>query len=254
MKERLATIEFDTNGILKEEKINKNINNDSFLKNRNNRHYFFNEKIIPKPFIQEKGKNQYQDTLKILFRTENMNIPILFSQYNPEKKQTAYSLNYIYSSNNIKNKILPIDKANKIDEDNEVSYYQSLQNNEINDNPGYFIFIIDQSGSMKGKPIRLVREALTLFMHSLNEGSYFQIIGFGSNFIKYNEKPIEYNKKNVQNILKKIDTLNAKLGGTNIYSPLENIFTNNNDYININLPKNIFLLADERIQNREKCF
>ena len=91
-------------------------------------------------------------------------------------------------------------------------------------------------------------------MHSLNEGSYFQIIGFGSNFIKYNEKPIEYNKKNVQNILKKIDTLNAKLGGTNIYSPLENIFTNNNDYININLPKNIFLLADERIQNREKCF
>ena len=96
------TIEFNTNAILKEEIINKNINNEIFLKNRNNRHTFFNEKIIPKPFIQEKGKDLYQNLLKILFRTENMNIPILYSQYNPEKKQTSYSLNYIYTSNDIK--------------------------------------------------------------------------------------------------------------------------------------------------------
>ena len=252
---KTCTIKFETKAIFKEEMIyNKNIDREIFLKNRNNRHAFFNEKIIPKPFIQEKGKNQYQNALKILFRTENMYIPILYSQYNPEKKQTAYSLNYIYSSKYIKNKIMPTDKDNKIDEDNEVSYYQSLQSDEINDNPGCFIFIVDQSGSMKGKPIRLVREALTLFMHSLNEGSYFQIIGFGSNFIKYNEKPIEYNKQNVSNILNTIATLNAKLGGTNIYSPLENIFSNNNDYKDINLAKNIFLLTDGRIQNREKCF
>ena len=60
-------------------------------------------------------------------------------------------------------------------------------------------------------------------MHSLNEGSYFQMIGFGSVCIKYNEKPMEYNKQNARNTLNTIATLNVKFGGTNIYSLLENI-------------------------------
>ena len=41
-------------------------------------------------------------SFRILFRTENMNKPLLCTQYNPEFKETAYSLNYVYTSKNLK--------------------------------------------------------------------------------------------------------------------------------------------------------
>ena len=52
----------------------------------------------------------------ILFRTENMNKPLLCTQYNPEFKETAYSLNYVYTSKNLKE--IPIPE--KPDEDNNI--------------------------------------------------------------------------------------------------------------------------------------
>ena len=50
--------------------------------------------------------------------------------------------------------------------------------------PALFIFLIDQSYSMEGNPIDLVSQALKLFLQSLPEGSYYQLIGFGSDYIK----------------------------------------------------------------------
>ena len=52
--------------------------------------------------------------------------------------------------------------------------------------PGLYVFLIDQSYSMGGKLIELVKQALLLFIQSLPEQSYFQLIGFGSDFKKYN--------------------------------------------------------------------
>ena len=40
-------------------------------------------------------------TLKILFRTENMHIPVLYSQYNEEKDETSFLIRYMYSNINI---------------------------------------------------------------------------------------------------------------------------------------------------------
>ena len=184
----------------------------------------------------------------ILFRTENMNKPLLCTQYNPEFKETAYSLNYVYTSKNLKE--IPIPE--KPDEDNNISYAEKYEENNVNETPGLFIFLIDQSGSMSGKSIELVKESLVLFMQSLPDKSYFQLIGFGSDYKKYNEEPVIYNKENVEKIINIINGLSADLGGTNISGPLKSIY-DDECYSKINLSRNIFLLTDGQVFDREKC-
>ena len=105
---------------------------------------------------------------------------------------------------------------------------------------------------MSGISIHIVSKALELFLQSLPVDSYYQIIGFGSNFIKYDETPKEYTKTNIENSLKIIKTLDANLGGTNIYDPLKDIYTNEQQYDEIKLPKNIFLLTDGEIRNKRE--
>ena len=190
----------------------------------------------------------FYSTFCILFRTEKMNEPLLCTQYNPEFKETAYSINYVYASKNVKE--IPIPE--KPDEDNTISYTAKYEENINNETPGLFIFLIDQSGSMSGKSIELVRKALLLFIQSLPEHSYFQLIGFGSDFKKYNKEPVIYNKENVNNIINTINGLSANLGGTNISGPLKSIFEDT-CYSKINLSRNIFLLTDGQVFDREQC-
>ena len=192
--------------------------------------------------------NDIQTSFSILFRTEKMNTPLIYSQFNPEKNETSYVCNFIYSSD----KLAKIPIPEKPDEDNKISYYNLYQINEINDNPALFIFLIDQSGSMNGKSINIVKQALLLFIQSLPPKSFFQLIGFGSDFKYYNNTPVEYNKENVAKIIQVINDLKADMGGTNISTPLKDIFSSKN-YDNINLAKNIFLLTDGQVHDREEC-
>jgi len=190
----------------------------------------------------------YLTSFSILFRCENMNKPHLYYQHNNELNETSYLLNYIYSSNKLKD--IPIPETP--DQNNKISYSEKYQKNIINDSPGLFIFLIDQSGSMEGKPIALVKEALLLFIQSLPKKSYFQLIGFGSDFKKYNEVPVEYNEENVAKLINIIKKLDADLGGTEIVSPLSAIY-NEKVYDKIKLSKNIFLLTDGQIYDRDEC-
>ena len=196
------------------------------------------------------NKENNQKIFSILFRTENMNKPILYSQYNPDLKETAYSLNYTYISKNLKE--IPIPE--KPDEDNTISYTTKYEKSEINDTPGLFIFLIDQSGSMSGSNINLVKKALLLFVQSLPKNSYFQLIGFGSDFKKYNQEPVIYNKDNLNNIINVINGLEADMGGTNISNPLREIYSSDDIYSKIELSKNIFILTDGDVFDRDECF
>ena len=57
-----------------------------------------NIKIIS--LIQKKNESKNEDednNFRILFRTENMNKPFIYSQFNPILKETAYSINYTYT-------------------------------------------------------------------------------------------------------------------------------------------------------------
>ena len=191
----------------------------------------------------------YLTSFSILFRTQNINKPILYYQYNPELKEISYSINYVYTSEKLKN--IPIPEIP--DQDNKISYYSKYENNLINETPGLFIFLVDQSGSMHGESIELVKKSLLIFIQSLPPGSYFQLIGVGTYFKKYNEQPVEYNEKNVEEIKNIIYNLNADLGGTNINAPLKSIYEDNYSYSKINLNRHIFLLTDGQVNDRDGC-
>ena len=76
---------------------------------------------------------------------------------------------------------------------------KEIQDNNDNIlNPSLFIFLLDQSGSMDGNSMQVAKNALILFLQSLPFGSHYQIIGFGSNYEKYDKKPKEYIQQNIK--------------------------------------------------------
>ena len=140
-----------------------------------------------------------------------------------------------------------------IDSNPKISYYNKYGLKSNFSFPACYIFLIDQSGSMSGYPITILKDTLILFLKSLPFDSYFQIIGFGSDFIKYNEQPILYNTNNIQNIIEVISNFQANLGGTNLYEPLKEIYQQLNSNNNLNLPINIIIITDGKVNNVEKC-
>ena len=147
---------------------------------------------------------------------------------------------------------IDIAKADKPDMNDKNNYIDLYQKNLINNYPSLFIFLIDQSGSMSGKPIALVKETLLFFLQSLPKNSFYQLIGFGSsvNYI-YSEEPVEYTVDNVNETISEIKKLDANLGGTKLYEPLKNIF-NNKNYDKLNLCRNLFILTDGEVWDRNE--
>ena len=176
-----------------------------------------------------KGNNlDYIPSSKIYFDIDDDEKPIAYRQKSSfDKNEQNYFIQYKIKRN--------IEEENKLEE-----------------TPALFIFLIDQSGSMSGSSIKIAANALKLFIQSLPAKSYYQIIGFGSNYRKYDNVPKEYTQKNIDESIKIIEGLKADLGGTDIYSPLKFIYDTVKNYENINLPKNIFLLTDGEIINKDE--
>ena len=195
--------------------------------NENNNEYLIKYEYKDLPKLTEYNSDEYIPSNKISFETENK-YPIAFYQKLPKENELNYIIQYKYQSNEL----------NKEKEEYDI-------------NPSLFIFLIDQSYSMEGYSMEVASKALILFLQSLPAGSYYQIIGFGSGYEKYVKIPKEYTQENIKESIKLIENLNANKGGTDIYSPLKDIY-NSNDYNNIKLPKNIFLLTDGEIQDKNE--
>ena len=175
-------------------------------------------------------KNNDILVLSFEFQIKDFKKPKLYKQYDPKNDETTYLLSYFQTIN---------------DEDN-------FNNNEITKSfPGLYYFVIDQSGSMDGYPISVVIQTLKVFMQSLSKGSYYQLIGFGSTFKSYSDKPLSYTKENVNKTIKEIENLNGKMGGTDLFKPLEFIYNNYNENKKLNLPQNIFILTDGYTENKQ---
>ena len=201
--------------------------------------------------IEEKFQNESKNEYSIIYQIEELPS---FSwgklDYIPSSK--------IYFDLNLNQPFAFIQESSL--NSNEINYilqYKYKNENSLNEkettNPALFIFLVDQSGSMDGERIKIASKALLLFMQSLPVGSYYQIIGFGSDFKKYDEIPKEYNKENIKESMEIIEKLDAKLGGTKVGKPLKDIYDLNTIYDKINLPKNIFLLTDGETWDKEEA-
>ena len=158
---------------------------------------------------------------KIMFKTKNMSTPSLLCQYNQVTNETNYVFNIL------------VEKEQKI---NQAKY------------PCLFILVIDQSGSMSGSKINNVSKTLSNLIESFPPDSYYQLIGFGSDFKKYDLKPKINSKENINNSLEIINSLQANLGGTDLSSPMKDILKYSySDYQNIQLSKQIIVLTDGEI-------
>ena len=136
--------------------VNQNFTIDKYFKREFNKE----NTLCDIEFRISNNENNYNKIMNILFRTEKMNEPYLLSQYNPIKDETSYIFGMIYDQKEIPTPENP-------DTDVNVNYYTKYQSNEKTDTPSLFIFLVDQSGSMSGSSIKLVRESLLFFLQSL---------------------------------------------------------------------------------------
>ena len=217
-------LKIEKNILMKELKIN-----EEKFQNKDKNNYFISYEIGKLPTFSEYNKDNYIPSSKIYFEldlNQNLNEPLVYCQ---KSSLNDHELNYIIN----------------------YTYQTKKTNEDLDINPGLFIFLIDQSGSMFGDSIKIASRALKLFLQSLPPKSYYQIIGFGSDFKAYDQKPKQYTQENILKSMEIIDNLRADLGGTNIYSPLKYVYDLYIEHDKINLPRNIFLLTDGEIEDKK---
>ncbi|EFX83005.1 hypothetical protein DAPPUDRAFT_302138 [Daphnia pulex] len=111
------------------------------------------------------------------------------------------------------------------------------------------IFLVDRSGSMGGSGINQAKQALQLFLHSLPLDCYVNIAGFGSSYEELFPTSRKYDET-VLNLAKQhVDSIDANLGGTEIFHPLEIIFKKPSieGYL-----RQIFVLTDGEVSNADE--
>ena len=193
--------------------------------------------------IQFKNKENPNKDFTLLFANKSINetrVTLAKNIMNDEKEENPYCamINFMPDFNHSSD-----EDAYKAFKENSVK-----TNYEINlmKAKGEYIFLLDRSGSMSGQRIEMANKALKLFLKSLPPDSYFNIIGFGSNYESFYEASKKTDENVLETALKRIINTDADLGGTEIYNPLK--FALLTPKIN-KYPKNVFILTDGGVSN-----
>ena len=115
--------------------------------------------------------------------------------------------------------------------------------------PSEFLFVIDCSGSMSGSNIQSAAEMLITCVRSLPNGSYFNIIAFGSHFRQLFHASEMYSKHAVERAVGFANQLQASLGGTDLLPPLQWIFKKACCGM---LPRQLFIVTDGGVNNTQQ--
>ena len=79
--------------------------------------------------------------------------------------------------------------------------------------PMEMIFVLDCSGSMRGKPIAKAKEAIKRGLKKLEKGDTFQVIRFSNNASQFGPNPVPATPANIRKAIKYVDNLQGS-GGT----------------------------------------
>ena len=113
-----------------------------------------------------------------------------------------------------------------------------------------FIFVVDRSGSMRGSYIKSASETLVLFLKSIPEGCYFNIVSFGSRFESFFPSSQPYNQDTMEKATRYAEKMQADFGGTELLAPLQSIFKQKPQ--SSGLPRQVFILTDGSVSNTDR--
>ncbi|XP_029210389.2 von Willebrand factor A domain-containing protein 5A-like [Acropora millepora] len=114
---------------------------------------------------------------------------------------------------------------------------------------GEFVFLMDRSSSMEGSRMDGAKTTLLLFLKSLPDRCYFNVVGFGRRFENLFEKSKPYNDKNLKKATDLTQRMRADLGSTEILEPLQWLFS---QPAVKGHPRQVFLLSDGMVDNTKK--
>ena len=129
-----------------------------------------------------------------------------------------------------------------------LNFFPEFKSPESSD-VGEFVFVVDRSGSMSGSRNNSAKETLLLFLKSLPDGCYFNVVGFGSSYKTLFNKSQLYNDRNLKKATDLAESMEADLGGTEILRPLEWVFSQAPVKGN---PRQLFLLTDGEVGNTDQ--
>jgi len=177
----------------------------------------------------------YRD-FSILFRDAELNKPKVYVQKSESHSEVAYMLSFFYdqASQPSRQLISKLECENQVDSTNDTVYDieeasdddegEEQKDQETNSMVNEFVFVIDRSGSMYGDRIALARETLQLFLHSLPDGSLFNVVSFGSKYEMLFDRSVEYNDENMNKAILEVADFDANMGGTEILAPLTKVY------------------------------
>jgi len=87
------------------------------------------------------------------------------------------------------------------------------------------VYIIDTSGSMQGKPLESVKNAMSTTLSDLIPGDYFNIITFNDVLHSFSSRLEQVNEKTIGNAIEWMNLNFVAQGGTNIMHPLSEAMT-----------------------------
>ena len=133
-------------------------------------------------------------------------------------------------------------------EDSIMAMLSFVPNLQSKDSKTELVFLVDCSGSMWDS-IGQAKQALKLFLHSLPADCYFNIWRFGSTYSSLFFTSQKYDDWTLEKAKKHVEDLDADLGGTEIYHPLEHILYQKSirEY-----PKQVILLTDGAVSNADQ--
>uniref|UniRef100_A0A0E0D1Z0 VWFA domain-containing protein n=1 Tax=Oryza meridionalis TaxID=40149 RepID=A0A0E0D1Z0_9ORYZ len=109
------------------------------------------------------------------------------------------------------------------------------------------VFIIDTSGSMQGKPLESVKNAMYTALSELVQGDYFNIITFNDELHSFSTCLEQVNEKTTENAREWVNTNFIAEGGTDIMHPLSEAIALLSNTHNA-LPQ-IFLVTDGSVED-----